>query len=189
MSSPLSSSCAFDWLTACISPLKDGLAWVRIGNCSKLTHNNPVGSHVPTVSFTAQVTTLVCDPTCDCDKKSVRIRIDIRKIPGQKSSRHPIWLHIQCEYHVPPIIIFFAHKPERMDLWGTAYCFLSWPSCGYICPFIQTRTLLSLGTTPCFLFCFVLFCFLVCLFVFWGGVAQLNITFFIHIILYSHINF
>ena len=57
---------------ASISPLKDGLAWIRIGSCSKFTHNNPVGSHVPTISFTTQVTTLVCDPTCGCGMKKVR---------------------------------------------------------------------------------------------------------------------
>ena len=61
------------------APLKNGLARIRIGNCSKLAHNNPVGSHVPTVSFTAQVTTLVCDPTCGCDKKGVRKWIHIRQ--------------------------------------------------------------------------------------------------------------
>ena len=57
-------------LCLCISPLKEGLAWIRIGSCSKLTHNNPVGSHVPTVRITAQVATLVGDPTCSCDMKT-----------------------------------------------------------------------------------------------------------------------
>ena len=57
---------------ASILPLKDGHAWIRIGTRSKSTHNNPVGSHVPTISFTTQVTTLVCDPTCGCGMKKVR---------------------------------------------------------------------------------------------------------------------
>ena len=65
--------------SSCISPLKDGLAWIRIGSCSKLIHNNPVGRHVSTVSFTAQVATLIGDSTCGCDMKSVRKRIHIRQ--------------------------------------------------------------------------------------------------------------
>ena len=100
---------------ASISPLKDGLAWIRIGTCSKLTHNNPVGSHVPTISFAMQVATLVCDPTCGCCEKGV-IKQDCMMMSfyvkwchllykkhsqARGSNRHPVWRHI-CEYHAPP---------------------------------------------------------------------------------------